>query len=31
MVDTLPSWNDGKTKEAILNYVDAVTDESSPD
>jgi phosphoserine phosphatase len=26
MSHLLPSWNDGKTKEAILNYVQAVTD-----
>ena len=26
MANYLPSWNDGKTKEAILNYVASVTD-----
>ena len=29
--DTLPSWNDGATKQAILNFVAAVTREGSPD
>ena len=27
---TLPSWNDGATKQAILNFVAAVTQEGSP-
>jgi haloacid dehalogenase-like hydrolase len=27
---TLPSWNDGATKQAILNFVGAVTQEDSP-
>lgn len=27
--ELLPSWNDGKTKEAIINYVEEVTDSSS--
>ena len=27
----LPSWNDGPTKQSILEFVDAVTDPSSPD
>ncbi|WP_152206901.1 hypothetical protein [Marinobacter changyiensis] len=26
-----PSWNDGESRTAILNFVDAVTAESSPD
>lgn len=30
-VDPLPSWNDGKTKEAILTFVQKVTDERSAD
>jgi phosphoserine phosphatase len=29
--DALPSWNDGSTKQAILNFVTAVTREGSPD
>lgn len=29
--DPLPSWNDGKTKTAILEFVQAVTDKSSKD
>lgn len=29
--DPLPSWNDGKTKQAILDFVGAVTREGSPD
>lgn len=29
--DPLPSWNDGPTKNAIMAFVDKVTDESSPD
>ena len=29
--DTLPSWNEGVTKQAILNFVTAVTREGSPD
>ena len=29
MTDPLPSWNDGATKTAILNYVDQVTDANS--
>jgi hypothetical protein len=28
---TLPSWNDGAAKQAILNFVSAVTREGSPD
>jgi phosphoglycolate phosphatase-like HAD superfamily hydrolase len=28
--DPLPSWNDGDTKQAIVAFVDATTDESSP-
>src|SRR5262245_12357655 len=27
----LPSWNDGATKQAILDFVRATTDRSSPD
>ncbi len=27
----LPSWNEGETKQAIINYVEAVTDSSSTD
>jgi len=30
-VDPLPSWNDGDVKSSIINYVEAVTNESSPD
>ena len=29
--DPLPSWNDGKTKQAIVNFVANVTKEGSPD
>jgi len=29
--DTLPSWNEGATKQAILNFVTAVTRQGSPD
>jgi len=29
--DPLPSWNDGKTKEAIIDFVTRVTTEGSPD
>jgi hypothetical protein len=29
--DPLPSWNNGTTKDAIINYVEAVTDETGPD
>jgi hypothetical protein len=29
--DTLPSWNDGATKQTILNFVSAVTREGLPD
>lgn len=29
--DPLPSWNQGSTREAILAFVEAVTDEQSPD
>jgi len=29
--DPLPSWNDGPAKQAILSFVQATTDESSPD
>ena len=29
--DPLPSWNDGPAKQAILDFVTATTDESSPD
>lgn len=29
--DPLPSWNDGKTKQSIMDFVDAVTHEGSPD
>jgi phosphoglycolate phosphatase-like HAD superfamily hydrolase len=28
--DVLPSWNDGAAKQAIIDFVDATTDESSP-
>jgi phosphoglycolate phosphatase-like HAD superfamily hydrolase len=28
---TLPSWNDTQTKQSILNYLAATTDENSPD
>ena len=30
-VDPLPSWNDGETKQAIMAFVEAVTDESGSD
>ena len=30
-VDALPSWNDGAAKQAIVNFVKATTDTSSPD
>jgi hypothetical protein len=30
VVDHLPSWNDGKTKAAIINFVNEVIDEHSP-
>lgn len=29
--DPLPSWNNGKTKAAIINFVNQVTNEQSPD
>ena len=29
--DSLPSWNDGKTKESIINFVQAVTAEGGKD
>ena len=29
--DPLPSWTDGHAKRAILEFVDAVTDEAGPD
>ncbi len=29
--DPLPSWNDGKSKQAIIEFVEKVTSESSPD
>ncbi len=29
--DPLPSWNDGRTKSAIIEFVDQVTDENSPE
>ncbi|MCB1486952.1 MAG: haloacid dehalogenase-like hydrolase [Bauldia sp.] len=29
--DPLPSWNDGATKQAIIKFVETVTDESNPD
>ena len=29
--DPLPSWNDGAAKQAILRFVQATTDRSSPD
>jgi hypothetical protein len=29
--DPLPSWNDGKTKQAIVDFVAKVTKEGSPD
>ena len=30
-VDALPSWNDGAAKQAIVDFVNATTDKSSPD
>ena len=30
-VDALPSWNDGAAKQAIVDFVKATTDKSSPD
>ncbi len=30
-IDPLPSWNDGKSKLAIIQFVERVTDEQSPD
>jgi hypothetical protein len=30
-IDPLPSWNDGATKQAVLNFVAAVTRDGSPD
>src|SRR5512137_506992 len=30
-VDPLPSWNDGASKQSIINFVTAVTREGSPD
>ena len=29
--DPLPSWNDGPTKQAIVDFVNAITDPNSPD
>ena len=29
-LDPLPSWNDGATKQAIVDFVHATTDQSSP-
>jgi hypothetical protein len=29
--DPLPSWNEGKTKQSIIDFVNEVTNESSPD
>lgn len=31
MTDPLPSWNNTAVKQAILNFVATITDESSPD
>ena len=28
--DPLPSWNEGKTKQTIMNFVKEVTDQSNP-
>ena len=28
--DPLPSWNEGKTKQSIIDFVNEVTNESSP-
>ena len=30
-VDSLPSWNDGKAKQSIINFVTKVTKQGSPD
>ena len=30
-VDPLPSWNEGSAKQAVMNFVEAVTTEGSPD
>ena len=30
-IDALPSWNDGAAKTAIVDFVKATTDKSSPD
>lgn len=30
-VDSLPSWNDGKAKQSIIEFVSAVTEKGSPD
>ena len=30
-IDPLPSWNEGKAKQSIVDFVDAVTIETSPD
>ena len=30
-VDSLPSWNDGKPKQSIINFVTKVTETGSPD
>jgi hypothetical protein len=30
LADPLPSWNEGKTKQAIIKFVKTVTDKSSP-
>jgi phosphoglycolate phosphatase-like HAD superfamily hydrolase len=29
-VDPLPSWNDGKTKQSIIDFVNEITDENAP-
>ena len=29
--DSLPSWNEGKAKQSILDFVSTVTNEASPD
>ncbi len=31
LADPLPAWNDGPAKQAIITFVDAVTDEDGPD
>jgi hypothetical protein len=31
MTDMLTSWNDGKAKQAIVDFVARVTDEGGPD